>query len=311
MMVRTALLLDDFLKRHRTAEGHPECPGRLDAIGSSLAPLQNVVVLSSRRATLDEIGLCHDPRYVEEVLELIASGGADLSRGDVSVCEESGEVALHAAGGVLEAVDAVLIGHVQNAFCAVRPPGHHARPAAAMGFCIFNNVAIAARHAQKKHGVERVAIVDWDVHHGNGTEEIFYSDGSVLYFSTHQWPWYPGTGHASETGVGKGAGLTINCPLPAGSGRQEIFGAFRDRLLPALESYRPQLLLISAGFDSRDGDPLGQFRLHDQDFADLTRMLMDVAAGPCAGRVVSMLEGGYNLSGLGTAAKSHVSQLIG
>ncbi len=311
MMVRTALLLDDFLKRHRTAEGHPECPERLDAIGSSLAPLQNVVVLSSRRATLDEIGLCHDPRYVEEVLELIASGGADLSGGDVSVCDESGEVALHAAGGVLEAVDAVLIGHVQNAFCAVRPPGHHARPAAAMGFCIFNNVAIAARHAQKKHGVERVAIVDWDVHHGNGTEEIFYSDGSVLYFSTHQWPWYPGTGHASETGVGKGAGLTINCPLPAGSGRQEILGAFRDRLFPALESYRPQLLLISAGFDSRDGDPLGQFRLHDQDFADLTRMLMDFAAGPCAGRVVSALEGGYNLSGLGSAVKSHVAQLMG
>ena len=311
MMVRTALLLDDFLKRHRTAEGHPECPERLDAIGSSLARLQNVVVLSSRRAGLDEIGLCHDPRYVEEVLDLIASGGADLSGGDVSVCDESGEVALHAAGGVLEAVDAVLIGHVENAFCAVRPPGHHARPAAAMGFCIFNNVAIAARHAQKKHGVERVAIVDWDVHHGNGTEGdfLFRRLGPLLFHAPVAV--VSGNRPRFRDRGGQGCRAHDQLPAPCRVRAQEIFGAFRDRLLPALESYRPELLLISAGFDSRDGDPLGQFRLHDQDFADLTRMLMDFAAGPCAGRVVSVLEGGYNLSGLGTAVKSHVSQLIG
>jgi acetoin utilization deacetylase AcuC-like enzyme len=310
-MVNTALLLDDYLMRHHTAYGHPERPERLAVIKDALNSLENISVFRSRRADPEQIALCHDPGYIEDVLKLIAAGETELAGGDVSVCEESGEVALHAAGGVLEIVDAVLIGHVRNAFCAVRPPGHHARPAAAMGFCIFNNIALAARHAQSKHGLERVAIIDWDVHHGNGTEEIFYSDGSVLYFSTHQWPWYPGTGHASETGVGKGAGLTINCPLPAGSGRVEIVAAFRDRLFPALQNYRPQLLLISAGFDSRAGDPLGQFRLADEDFADLTRMLLDFAAGPCAGRVVSILEGGYNLRGLGLAVKAHVSQLLG
>ena len=308
-VARTALLLDDWFMKHRTEPGHPECPERLEVIAKALEFLE-VTPLSSRRAKLDDLALCHDPRYVENVLELIESGATNLAAGDVSVSKESGEVALRAVGGVIDTVDAVLTGRVQNAFCAVRPPGHHARPAAPMGFCIFNNVAIAARHAQKRHGVERVAIVDWDVHHGNGTEEIFYSDDSVLFFSTHQWPWYPGTGLASETGQGAGAGLTINCPLPAGSGREEVLDAYQRRLIPALRSYRPQLLLISAGFDSRAGDPLGQFRLTDQDFADHTRILLDFAADSCGGKVLSLLEGGYNLAGLGKAVKSHVSQLM-
>jgi acetoin utilization deacetylase AcuC-like enzyme len=280
-------------------------------IRKALEPLENVAVFASRRAELAEVTLCHDSDYVESVLQLIASGETELAGGDVSVCEESGEVALHAVGGVIDVLDAVLGGRVQNGFCAVRPPSHHAKPAAAMGFCLFNNVAIAARHAQKHHGLDRVAIIDWDVHHGNGTQEIFYSDGSVLYFSTHQWPWYPGTGHFSETGEGKGAGLTINCPLPAGSGRHEILGAFRDRLLPALEDFRPELLLISAGFDSRAGDPLGYFLLTDDDFADLTDMLLDFAARACGNRVVSVLEGGYNLAGLGKAVAAHVGRLAG
>jgi acetoin utilization deacetylase AcuC-like enzyme len=310
-MAQTALLLDDLLTRHVTEVGHPESPARLMVIRKALESFENVAVFASRRAELAEVTLCHDADYVESVLQLIASGETQLAGGDVSVCEESGEVALHAVGGVIDVLDAVLGGRVQNAFCAVRPPGHHATPAAAMGFCLFNNVAIAARHAQKHHGLDRVAIVDWDVHHGNGTQEIFYSDGSVLFFSTHQWPWYPGTGHFSETGEGRGAGLTINCPLPAGSGRKEILGAFRERLLPALEDFRPELLLISAGFDSRAGDPLGYFLLTDSDFADLTDMLLDFAARVCQNRVLSVLEGGYNLAGLGKAVAAHVGRLAG
>ncbi|MFZ4682794.1 MAG: histone deacetylase [Terrimicrobiaceae bacterium] len=310
-MAKTALVLDDLLTHHRTSDGHPECPERLVAIRRALEPLDVPLVLPSSRADLADIALCHDPRYVEKTLQLIKEGAKELAGGDVSVSKDSGEVALHAAGGVIDAVDAVLSGKADNAFCAVRPPGHHARPAAAMGFCLFNNVAIAARHAQKAHGLERVAIVDWDVHHGNGTQEIFYRDGSVLFFSTHQSPWYPGTGQAAETGEAKGAGLTINRPLPAGAGRTEIVGAFRESLLPALAEFRPDLILISAGFDSRAGDPLGQFRLTDEDFAEMTRLLTDAAASQCEGRLVSVLEGGYNLDGLGPAVKSHVSALMG
>ena len=310
-MSRTALLLDDFLMRHLTEVGHPERPERLVVIQKALESFKDVVLLSARRADLVDVTLCHESSYIEGVLSIIAAGETELAGGDVSVSQESGEVALHAVGGVLDTIDAVLSGRVQNAFCAVRPPGHHARPAAAMGFCLFNNVALAACHAQKEHALERVAIIDWDVHHGNGTQEIFYSDNSVLFFSTHQWPWYPGTGHASERGEGNGFGFTINCPLPAGSGRTEFMEAFRTRLLPALKDFRPELLLISAGFDSRAGDPLGQFLLTDRDFADLTDMLLDFAAGACNGRLVSVLEGGYNLAGLGKAVASHVSRLVG
>jgi acetoin utilization deacetylase AcuC-like enzyme len=310
-MSQTALLLDDYLTRHVTELGHPECPERLVAIRKALESFTDVVLLPSRRADLAEVSLCHRLPYIEGVLSLIAAGETELAGGDVSVCPESGEVALHAVGGVIDAVDAVLSARAKNAFCAVRPPGHHARPAAAMGFCLFNNVAIATRYAQRKHAVQRVAIVDWDVHHGNGTQEIFYSDGSVLFFSTHQWPWYPGTGHTTETGEGQGLGLTINCPLPAGSGREEVMKAFRRQLLPALNKYQPELLIISAGFDSRAGDPLGQFLLTDQDFADLTDLLLDFAAGVCEGRLVSVLEGGYNLDGLRKAVTSHVARLVG
>jgi acetoin utilization deacetylase AcuC-like enzyme len=212
---------------------------------------------------------------------------------------------------VLSAVDAVFSREVQNAFCLVRPPGHHASAARGMGFCLFNNVAVAAKYAQRKYSAERVLIADWDVHHGNGTQDIFYEDGSVLFFSTHQSPWYPGTGARSEIGEGAGAGKTINCPLPAGSGAVEVVGAFREQLLPAARDFKPDLILLSAGFDSRIDDPLGQFLLTDSDFRELTSMMLDLAADHCDGRVVSVLEGGYNLEGLALATEAHVRTLRG
>ena len=198
-----------------------------------------------------------------------------------------------------------------NAFCAVRPPGHHANAGRGMGFCLFNNIAIAARYAQRKHGVGRVMIVDWDVHHGNGTQDIFYADASVFFFSTHQWPLYPGTGRADETGEGPGAGTTMNFPFPPDQGGREILGAVENALVPAAEKFQPELLLISAGFDSRVGDLLGRFTLTDEDFADLTRVVMEIADRHAGGRVVSMLEGGYSLPGLGSAAAAHVQALGG
>jgi len=207
-------------------------------------------------------------------------------------------------------VDAVVEGRAQNAFCVVRPPGHHANADRGMGFCIFNNVALAARYAQRRHGLERVLIADWDVHHGNGTQDIFYADGSVFFFSTHQHPWYPGTGSAEETGEGAGRRTTLNCPFPAGSGRAEILGAFQQKLLPAARNFKPDLVLISAGFDSRAGDPLGGFTLSDGDFADLTALLLEIAGSYAGGRLVSVLEGGYSLEGLAAAAEAHVKALV-
>lgn len=308
-MAATGLLCDDVYVLHKTAQGHPESPQRLIAVQKAVAGISNLTPIAPRRATLEEVALCHDPAYIKATLDAISGGAQELARGDVTVGPESGEVALQAVGGVLNAVDAVVTRKVGNAFCAVRPPGHHALPAAAMGFCLFNNIAIAARHAQKHHGLDRVAIVDWDVHHGNGTQDVFYSDDSVLFFSTHQSPWYPGSGLAHERGNGPGEGLTINCPFEAGAGGREIRGAFQEELLPALKKFQPELILISAGFDSRIGDPLGQFKLTDEDFAFLTRQLLDFAASSCDGRVVSVLEGGYSLEGLIAGVHSHVTTL--
>src|ERR1700726_2097147 len=304
----TGLAADPACKEHQTGARHPERPERFDAALGSLDGLA-LLPIEPRVATEDEISLCHPLQYIRLVEREVNTGFHELSTGDTTISARSLDAASRATGAALNAVDAVFEKKVLNAFCIVRPPGHHATPIKGMGFCLFNNVAIAARYAQKKHGVGRVLIADWDVHHGNGTQDIFYSDGSVFYFSTHQSPWYPGTGAANETGEGKGEGSTLNCPFPAGSGTKEILGAFRSKLIPAMRDFKPQLVLLSAGFDSRLGDPLGQFTLSDADFADLTALMLEVAHQSAGGRLVSVLEGGYNLSGLAAASAAHVEAL--
>jgi acetoin utilization deacetylase AcuC-like enzyme len=312
-MHHTGLVADARVMEHDTGPGHPEQAARFSAVMNrfeSTGLTRDLIRLPSRVANDDELALAHTRAYISLVQREVAAQ-RQLSTGDTDISPASDVAARLASGCVLSAVDAVFAGVAQNAFCVVRPPGHHASAAKGMGFCLFNNIAVAARYARHKHAAERILIVDWDVHHGNGTQDIFYRDGNVLFFSTHQSPWYPGTGAPSETGEGAGAGKTINCPFPAGSGRAEIAGAFRDQLLPAVGEFHPDLVMISAGFDSRINDPLGQFRLADSDFRELTAVLLDVAAKFCNGRLISVLEGGYNLEGLALAAESHVRALTG
>jgi acetoin utilization deacetylase AcuC-like enzyme len=310
----TALLADPIFREHLAGREHPERPERFDAVMRGLRQaglLERLSRVDPRAATEEELLLCHTPEYLRTARQDVLSGRPSLSTGDTDITANSWDVAAQAAGGVLNAVDAVVAGTARNAFCAVRPPGHHASAGRGMGFCIFNHAALAARYAQRRYGLERALIVDWDVHHGNGTEQIFYSDPTVFFFSTHQWPLYPGTGRADETGAGAGVGTTMNFPFPAGSGRQEILGAVENSLAPAAERFRPDLVVISAGFDSRLGDPLGRFTLTDRDFTDLTRAVMEIAARHAGGRVVSVLEGGYNLDGLASAAAAHVEAMCG
>ncbi len=264
----------------------------------------------SEKVDTDTLCLCHGPEYVALAEREITDGRRMLSTGDTHVGKGSLVAAREATGAVCAAVDTVLSGEVGQAFCVLRPPGHHACPDRGMGFCIFNHVAVASRHAIRRRGLGRVLIADWDVHHGNGTQDIFYGDPDVLFFSTHQSPWYPGTGTTAETGSGAGTGSTINCPLPAGSGRAEILGAFRERLLPAAEAFQPDLVMVSAGFDSRLGDPLGRFRLRDEDFREITLLVREIADQHAEGRLVSVLEGGYSLEGLAAGVASHVAALL-
>ncbi len=309
----TAFMADPTFREHLAGRRHPECPERYDAVLDSLERaglIAKMLRVDARDATQEELTLCHTPEYLRIARSDVASGRPYLSTGDTDITPNSWDVAVRASGGVLNAIDAVLTGAARNAFCPVRPPGHHANAGRGMGFCLLNNVAIAARYAQHRHGIGRVAIVDWDVHHGNGTQDIFYRDGSVFFFSSHQWPLYPGTGRADETGEDQGEGTTMNFPFPAGSGRREILGAVENSLVPAMERFRPELVLISAGFDSREGDPLGRFTLTDHDFTDLTRAMMGIAGRHAGNRIVSVLEGGYNLDGLASAATAHVAALM-
>ena len=310
-MAATAIVQNEVFRDHVTRDGHPECPGRFDAAMAGIrrtALNGRLTWLASRTAGDDDLLLCHTRAYLERVREDIEAGAWLLSTGDTDLCSCSEAVAREAVGAALSATDAV-VADGGCAFCPVRPPGHHAGPSRGMGFCIYNNAAIAARHAQRRHGIERILIVDWDVHHGNGTQDIFVEDPTVFYFSTHQWPSYPGTGRADENGRGAGRGTTMNCPLPAGACRRDVVDEFLYRLVPAMAAFKPGLVIVSAGFDSRRGDPLGHLCLTDDDFAELTRIVRGIADTHAGGRLVSMLEGGYDLDGLASAVCAHVTAL--
>jgi acetoin utilization deacetylase AcuC-like enzyme len=315
MTLPTGLVLDDSFLRHLPGRtGHPECPERLMAIDAAFngAPwFASLVRIQPRKASDEELALAHHPEYVKLVHREAGhvEGLVELSTGDTIISHDSLNVALLAAGGVLEATDAVMSGKVRNAFCAVRPPGHHATADRGMGFCIFNNVAIATRYLQKRHGVARVLIVDWDYHHGNGTRDIFYDDSSVFYFSTHHYGAYPGTGAPSERGTGPGLGMTLNVPLPVGATDAQIHDAIESVLIPAAQRFHPEFVLISAGFDAMRNDLLGCFDVTPAGFAAITRLVKKFAEAECSGRILSVLEGGYRIDGLAECASAHVEAL--
>ncbi len=293
---------------HLTPLGHPERPDRLRAIERVMEAerFQSLERDQAPLATLDDARLAHRSGYVDVIAGAVPSEGLVRLDADTTMSPGSLEAALRGVGGAMQAVDEVMTRRVANAFVASRPPGHHAEHDRAMGFCLFNNAAVAARHAQRNHGAERVAIVDFDVHHGNGTQDIFWSDASVFYGSTHQMPLYPGTGERSETGVGN----IVNAPLRAGDDGEAFRAAMDEVLLPALDAFGPDLIVISAGFDAHVRDPLAEIRLVEQDFAWITRRLLEIAARRCGGRVVSLLEGGYDLEGLSRSVAVHVGTLM-
>jgi acetoin utilization deacetylase AcuC-like enzyme len=295
-MTDAVLLSDPRFFHHRSKGYHPERPERLDAARAGVAKSElSFAPIEPRRATDEELGRVHDPRFVEWLRTL--SGEQGFIDADTYVSPESVAIAELAAGGTVAMVDALLDGPVKRGIALVRPPGHHARPDHAMGFCLLNNVAIAAAHARAR-GLERVAIVDWDVHHGNGTQDAFFGDPSVLYMSTHQFPFYPGTGALEETGEGEGKGYTVNVPLTAGGGDAVYRAAFERVILPVLEEYKPQLVLISAGFDASARDPLAEMTASPSAFGWMARALRRVADASAEGRVAMVLEGGYDLVAL-------------
>ncbi len=307
--MKTLLLTHPLCKEHRVPDGHPERPERLTAIEKILAT-EHFAALEREQAPAaarEYLRLAHAPDYVTEIESLVPVEGLNQADPDTWLSPKSFEAALRAAGAGVRAVDAVANLEADNAFCAIRPPGHHAESRRAMGFCLFNNIAIAARYAQEAYDAERVAIVDFDVHHGNGTQEIFWDDASVLYCSTHQSPCYPGSGDASETGA---HGNIVNCPLPPGSGSARFREAVRSRILPAIDAFEPEFIFISAGFDAHEKDPLASLKLREEDYVWITLALMEAAERLCAGRIVSMLEGGYDLSALASSVAVHVQALM-
>jgi len=305
----TLLITHPACLNHLTPPGHPERPDRLRAIERVFESerFQNLVRADAPAAEFDAIALCHPMDYVTALRDASPSSGLVQIDADTSMSPGSFEAALRAAGGGIYAVDEVMAGRISNAFVATRPPGHHTETARPMGFCLFNNAAIAARHAQKRYGIDHVAVVDFDVHHGNGSQDIFWSDKTVMYCSTHQMPLYPGTGARSERGEHD---TVVNAPLSPGDGGAKFREAFESVILPRLRDFRPELIVISAGFDAHQRDPLANLNLVEADFLWATQKIMEVAQASANGRVVSMLEGGYDLEGLSSSAAAHVSALM-
>jgi len=312
-MARTGFVYHSDYLKHDMGVGHPESPDRLRAIVSRLKAggvLDRLVLIEPTSVADEWITQVHEASYLTRLKSQAPVSGRVSLDPDTSISAGSLPAAYLAAGGVLAAADAIMAGTVDHAFCAIRPPGHHAENDRAMGFCLFNNVAIAARYLQRRHGVARVLIVDWDVHHGNGTQHTFDDDPSVLFFSTHQYPHYPGTGRATERGKGKGEGLTINVPMSAGQGDEDYREIFERVLVPAADAYKPEFVLISAGFDAHRDDPLASMGLTEEGYAALTGIVAGIARRHSKSRVLSCLEGGYNLNALAASVERHVVALL-
>jgi len=311
--VTIAIVHHPVFEKHDTGPGHPEKAERYATVMKSLRGddelWSQVLEIEADQARRTDIQSCHTPQHFKHV-ERVVNEGTGYLDADTTVSVYSMEAALRGAGAACRAVDALIEGAASTAFVPVRPPGHHATPDRAMGFCLFNNVGVAARYAQSRHKeIERVAIIDWDVHHGNGTQGIFYEDQSVFYFSMHQYPWYPGTGTRSETGHGRGRGYTLNLPLRAMTPTGEQRRSFDTAISEIASQFTPDLIIISAGFDAHKEDPLGQLLLTDEDFVQMTKVLKQWAAEACGGRIVSCMEGGYNLETLGETVRTHVNAL--
>jgi acetoin utilization deacetylase AcuC-like enzyme len=306
----TLLLTHRASLDHLTPPGHPERPDRIRAVDQVLSEgrFDKLVREEAPEGTLDLVRLCHDEHYVDELRRIAPGKGLIYLDGDTSMSPGTWEAVMRGVGGAVAATDAVMSGAADNAFVAMRPPGHHAETNRPMGFCLFDHAAIAARHAQRKYGIARAAVVDFDVHHGNGTQEIFWADPTMMYCSTHQMPLFPGTGASGERGEHD---TIVNAPLAPNDGAAKFRAAFENLILPQLTKFAPEFIVISAGFDAHRRDPLANINLDAEDFGWVTRKLMDVASASAGGRVVSVLEGGYDLQGLKDSVAAHVTALLG